>query len=172
MSTQIGFDFGTGQPIFELADTSANLTLGVATAANTTLGASLGGLVGLSVGRVDGSVTDPIVVTLTESSSSPSPAVVKFNDGVSGLSGSAYLNAHLPLYVTSVAGTVPIVTVDLTGTLDLSPPLTGTLTPTITGNISDLFSQGDLGLSGWISLVTPWTVCAVLTLSPSAPPKS
>ncbi len=151
LSTQIGFDFGTGQPIFELADTSANLTLGIASAANTTLGASLGGLVGLSVGRVDGSVTDPIVVTLTESSSSTSPAVVKFNDGVSGLSGSAYLNAHLPLYVTSVAGTAPIVTVDLTGSLDLSPPLTGTLTPTITGNISNLFSQGDLGLSGWIN---------------------
>jgi Ca2+-binding RTX toxin-like protein len=151
LNTQIGFDFGTGQPIFEPADTSANLTLGIATAANTTLGASLGGLVGLSVGRVDGSVTDPIVITLTESSSSTSPAVVKFNDGVSGLSGSAYLNAHLPLYVTSVAGTAPIVTVDLTGSLDLSPPLTGTLTPTITGNISNLFSQGDLGLSGWIN---------------------
>lgn len=151
-NTQIGFDFGTGLPIFSLDDTHANLTLGVSTAAGTTLEASLGGLVGLSVGRVvDGSVDDPIVITLNESSGSAGPAVIKFNEGVSGLSGSAYLYAHLPLYLTSVAGTAPIVGVDLEGTLDLTPPVTGTLTPTITGNISSLFSQGDLGLSGWIN---------------------
>ncbi len=150
LSTQIGFDFGTGQPIFELADTTASLTLGIETDPGTTLEASLGGLVGLSVGRVDGSTNDPIEISLTQSSSSTSPAVLTFN-GSTGLSGGAYLSAHLPLYVTSVAGSAPVVTVDLTGNLDLTPPLTFEPNVRVTGNISDLFSTGELGLSGWLN---------------------
>ncbi|MGA1289200.1 MAG: hypothetical protein ACO3ZK_17000, partial [Rubrivivax sp.] len=74
--TSIGFDFGAMTPVFDLDALSAALTLGVQTSGDAVLGASLGGLAGVSIGRVDADssasdyVNDPYDISLTDAEGS------------------------------------------------------------------------------------------------------
>ncbi len=158
--TRIGFDFGTMQPIFDLADTSAALTLGIVTTGDAEVEASLGGLAGVSIGKVDGSINDPFSITLTETNptTAPSgydpatdPATITFNGALaegSRLGGAAHFRADLPLYVTPLVGSLGSVLI----TADFNAnPLSFDADIDASGvDLEEAFSLGDLDLSGWL----------------------
>ncbi|MGA1325443.1 MAG: hypothetical protein ACO305_02370, partial [Rubrivivax sp.] len=156
LHTQIGFDFGTMTPVFDPDALSAALTLGIATSGDAVLGASLGGLAGVSIGRVDddpsapGYVNDPYSITLTEADGSLAPATVTFNATPgAGLGGSAYFEAHLPVYVDGLTSSTSVGDVDVTATLVVSPlDFDANFTHDI--DLTTLFSNFDLGFGGWI----------------------
>jgi Ca2+-binding RTX toxin-like protein len=160
-STSIGFDFGTMTPLFDIADTSAALTLGIVTSGPAQLGASLGGLAGVSIGKVDGSINDPFSITLTETDPTTAgsgydpatdPATITFNGALadgSRFGGAAHLRADLPLYVDALGTSTDVGDVVITADFTANPlSFDADIDHSI--DLSDLFSTSDLDIGGWI----------------------
>lgn len=161
-STRIGFDFGTMTPVFDIADTSAALTLGIVTSGPAQLGASLGGLAGVSIGKVDGSINDPFSITLTETDPTTAgtgydpatdPATITFNGALaegSRLGGAAHFHADLPLYVDALGTSTDVGNVVITAEFNANPLSFDADIDTSSIDLENLFSIGDLDLSGWL----------------------
>ncbi len=161
-STSIGFDFGTMTPLFDIADTSAALTLGIVTSGPAQLGASLGGLAGVSIGKVDGSINDPFSITLTETDPTTAgsgydpatdPATITFNGALaegSRLGGAAHFHADLPLYVDALGTSTDVGNVVITADFTANPLSFDADIDASSIDLENLFSIGDLDLSGWL----------------------
>lgn len=149
--TRIGFDFGTMQPIFDLADTSAALTLGIVTTGDAEVEASLGGLAGVSIGKVDGSINDPFSISLTDADGSSAPAAITFNATPgAGLGGSAHFEADLPLYVDALGTSTDVGNVVITADFTADPLSFDADIDASSIDLDNLFSDFDLSFSGWI----------------------
>jgi Ca2+-binding RTX toxin-like protein len=160
--TRIGFDFGTMQPIFDLADTSAALTLGIVTTGPAQLGASLGGLAGVSIGKVDGTINDPFSITLTETdpTAAPSgydpatdPATITFDGALaegSRFGGAAHFRADLPLYVDALGSSTDVGDLVITADFNANPLSFDADIDASGVDLEEAFSLGDLDLSGWL----------------------
>jgi len=175
-STRIGFDFGTMTPVFDIADTSAALTLGIVTSGPAQLEASLGGLAGVSIGKVEGSINDPFSITLTKTDPTTAgtgydpatgPATITFNGALaegSRLGGAAHFRADLPLYVDALGTSTDVGNVVITAEFNANPLSFDADIDTSSIDLENLFSTSDLDIGGWIDGVLAFIDGLILVL--------
>jgi len=150
ISTRFGIDLENMQPLFDLADLNADLSM-LLQGEDLELGVSLGGLAGVTVGDVD--VGDGAHIRISSTGDTSAPATLVYN-GVTGLVGDAAFEAYMPIYVNPSLGEIPaggLVTIDAAAELTLVDGQAN-FDPSfdIEGNFGDLVLNGARGLSAWI----------------------
>lgn len=153
VTTRVGVNLGDIGPLpyYDAEQTTITVDLGIkpGTGTDLMLSARLGGLVGVSIGG-DAEGQRKARLTLTDAEGGSRPAHFEFN-GSTGLEGSAYFLADLPVYADGVpAGSVAELGVTVDAELLVDPLSFDANVNFDASDLGELLSTGTLEFGNWL----------------------